>query len=198
MAKGDFFLPADCDDSFLPETLEFFNLNANILPPDNDFLKSNYSGINVCCYDPLTNKIIGDEYPQDGLVSDNIELAYKYHIRGEHWGTIRTDILKEIPFPTIKGHFYNESYLWFSIALKYKLVCYNKALRAYFYEPNSLVHNKSYKLDKDLTYMWLNFHWWKLTHVGSRIRQYSFIEYLRLYKDILKGIVKYILARVVK
>lgn len=148
IAKGDFYLPADCDDSFVPETLFFFN---NAINRENDIEK--LSGINVCCFNPATGEIVGTPYPYDGLLSDNIELAYKYHIQGEHWGCIRTDLIKKYKFPEIKGHYYTESYLWFSFPRDgYKLRCYNKCLRNYFYQENSLMNNKAYKIDYDTCY----------------------------------------------
>ena len=82
---GDMWISADCDDSFIPSTLEYFNRKMNELCGDK-FMESNYSGINVCCRDPQTNDIIGTPYPKDGMESDNIELTFRHHIQGEHWG----------------------------------------------------------------------------------------------------------------
>ena len=63
------------------------------------------------------------------MISDNIELEYVYHICGEHWGCQRVDVMKQFPFPEIKGSFYNENYLWFSFAINgYKVACYNLSL----------------------------------------------------------------------
>jgi len=196
MAKGDFFLSADCDDSFKPNTLSFFNQKANEIA-SKDFLKTKYSGINVCCYNPVDNNIIGDKYPYDGLISDNIELEYKYNIYGEHWGIVRTDILKQIKFPQINGHFYNESFLWFSIGLHYKVICFNEPLRAYYYETNSLVNNKSYKLNKDRSYMELHFNWWCIKKIGPRILNYSLKRYLGLIKKVIKCVIKLTLSYII-
>lgn len=188
-SEGDFFVPCDCDDSFVPETLEFFNQKANDIAGDN-YTNSEYSGINVCCYDPETGKPIGTPYPKDGLVSNNIELEYRYKIRGEHWGCIRTLLLKELPFPQVKGHFYNENYLWYSLAKRYNLVCYNKALRAYYIEQNSLVHNKNAFYDKDRAVMNLHYRAWQISHVGKIVFGYSKREWGKMYYDLLKSIIK--------
>lgn len=194
MAENDFFLSADCDDSFMPETLLFFNNKANEIC-NNNFLSSMFSGINVCCYDPLSNMIIGDKYPEDGMVTDNIELEYKYHVRGEHWGIVRTDLLKQIEFPKVSGHFYNESYLWFTLALNYRLVCYNVSLRAYYTETNSLVHNKNYKFDKKRSFMELHFNWWRLTHIGKRIFRYSKKGFIETILILIKTAVKVCISK---
>ena len=110
LSCGDFFLPADADDSFIPTTLEYFNNKINYLIKIYGNIER-FSGINVCVYDPLTSKPHSTLYPKNGLVSDNIELAYRYKIRGEHWGCIRTDLLKQNKFPEVKGHFYTEDRL---------------------------------------------------------------------------------------
>lgn len=107
MATGDLWVPADCDDSFVPETLAFFNEKASAI----DILNSNVSGINVCCYNPEDHSVIGNYFPNNGMMSNNIELHYYYHITGEHWGTQRVDLLRKFPFPKIKGSFYSENYI---------------------------------------------------------------------------------------
>lgn len=188
-ATGDFFLPADCDDSFIPTTLQFFNEKANEIAGDS-FISSVYSGINVCCYDPQTDNIIGVPYPYDNLVSNNIELNYKYHIKGEHWGCIRSDLLKKLPFPAINGHFYNENYLWYSLAKEYSVVCYNKLLRAYYFESNSLVHNEQYFYDEDRAKMWFNFRIWQLRNVGYLIFRYSKKGGFKMLYETVRSIIK--------
>lgn len=181
MANGDYFLPADCDDSFIPETLAYFN---DMLNKEEHL--DRLSGINVCCYNPETGKLVGTPYPQDGLLSDNIELHYRYHIQGKHWGCIRTDLIKKYQFPELKGHYYTESYLWFSFPRDgYKLRCYNKCLRAYFYQNESLVHASRYKWNYNIELMNLHFTCWELMNVSSIVRKYSFRGYLSLYKSII-------------
>lgn len=158
-------------------------------------MNSKYSGINVCCRDPRTNTIVGTPYPKDGLVSDNIELAYRYHIVGEHWGAVRLDLLKELPFPQTHSHYYNEGYLWYSLALKgYKVVCYNKMMRDYFFEPSSLTNNNSYRFNRDTISMNIKDSVWKIKKAGRMIRKYSISGYLRLYENLAKHIIKYVIS----
>lgn len=191
IATGDFFVPADCDDSFVPETLAFFNEKANELR-GSEFCNSELSGISVCCYDPKTSNIIGTQYPEDGIVSNDIELVYKYHVRGEKWGCIRVDLLKERPFPEIKGHFYNENYLWFSFPRDgYLKANYNKKIRAYYFEQNSLTNNKTYRLDSKKAKMQMSFELWKIWNVGSIIFKYSPKDYFKSYIYLTIAFVKY-------
>lgn len=195
IATGNLWLPADCDDSFFPETLEFLNEKANEL----DIMNNNVSGINVCCYDPETGKIIGTPYPVDGMLSNNIELEYVHNIRGEHWGCQRLDVMRMFPFPEIKGSFYNENYLWFSFAIHgYKVACYNKALRAYFFEPSSLCNNKRDRLNRKRTFMWIHYTWWEIRKAGPMIWSYSHIGYSRLWKVLFVNMIKYMLSFIKK
>lgn len=188
MAKGELFVPADCDDSFLPETLDFFN------KVWNHYGASDISGINVCCYNPLDGKIIGSQYPQDGLYSNNIELKYKYRIKGEHWGCVRVDLLKERLFPEVDGHYFSESYLWFGLALSYKVVCFNKPLRAYYFESSSLSNNKHYRFDKVTAKNRLRFQIWELKNAGSTIFRISPKSYVLLYYYLFRSFVIFIIS----
>lgn len=196
LANGDLFLSADADDSFLPTTLDFFNTEFKRLLHNQPLTKSRFSGINVCVYNPCDMKMIGTPYPYDGLISDNIELQYKYKIRGEHWGIVRTDLLKENKFPESSGHFWTEGRVWFSLALQnYKVCCFNKCLRAYYYEPNSLVHNKKYIYDKDRTHMFFSNTLWVISKCGLRILKYSPIGFLNLWKILFNNIAKLLLIK---
>lgn len=68
LGTGDMLISADCDDSFIPMTLEFYNNKMNELYGDK-FMESNFSGINVCCRDPKTNTLVGTPYPLNGGIS---------------------------------------------------------------------------------------------------------------------------------
>lgn len=190
LARGGVFLPADADDSFLPETLEYFNRRLNEVA-DRFGSIDNFSGINVCVYDPITGNLHGTPYPENGMISDNVELTFRYKIRGEHWGCIRTELLKKYKFPEIKGHFYTESRLWFYLAkLGYKVVCYNDCLRAYFYEETSLTHSTKIKWDFNRNAMMLRFHIWVIFQLGGRIVKYSPGAYFNLWKRTMVDMVK--------
>lgn len=130
LAKGELFVPADSDDSFEPNTLERFAFHwENSISKQE---RKQYSGINVLCKDPYTDQIVGAPYPSNLLISNNLELYFKYKIDGEKWGCIRTDVLKKRPFKEVKGAFLSENYIWFYIARQYKVLCVNEGLRHYY------------------------------------------------------------------
>lgn len=198
LSNGDFFLPADADDSFIPDTLECFNRRINEVM-ENFGSFENFSGINVCVYDPQSGELHGTPYLKEGLISDNVELAYRYRMKGEHWGCIRTDLLKKYKFPEIKGHFYTENRLWFLLAKEgYKVACYNDCLRAYYNEASSLTHNISYKWNLNRNVMMLRFHFWVIFNLGMRVLKYSPIAYFNHWKRIVIISGKCVLAIVLR
>lgn len=130
LAKGELFLPADSDDSFVPTTLERFIYHWTVSITDEN--RHKFSGINVLCKDPETGKIVGNSFPENLLVSNNLDLFYRHKVRGEKWGCIRTDVLRERPNKEVKGSYLSESWIWFYIARKYSVLCVNEALRNYY------------------------------------------------------------------
>lgn len=129
LARGKIFIPADADDSFLPDTLSFFYESWNKLTHEEQLT---FSGINVLCLDNNTDKIVGTPFPMNGMKTNNLKLEYKYKIQGEKWGCIRTDLLKSRPFPVIKGSYFPEDYIWLYLSKRYNVICFNKALRRYY------------------------------------------------------------------
>lgn len=188
LAKGELFIPADCDDTFVPDTLRFF------YDTWNKCSDMNTSGINVCCYNPESNQLVGSPYPEDGMFSDNIELHYKYRVVGEHWGCIKTDILKQRPFPDVKGRFFSENYIWYKIALSYKVICCNKLLRAYYYEPSSLSNNILQKFNITEASNRIRYQIWEIKNVGKRIFDISVIAYFSLFCYLFKSIIIYLVS----
>jgi len=134
IAKGELFVPADSDDAFVSNTLERFATLWNSIPIDT---RLQFSGINCLCSDPATGKIIGNLFPQENMITNNLDLTFCYHIAGEKWGTIRTDLLRQRRFPEIPGTCYPMTYLWFGLARNYKVLCVNEVLRHYFHDQHN-------------------------------------------------------------
>lgn len=82
MAKGEFFLIADSDDEFVPESLEIFVKEWEKIP-DNE--KSFYKGITCRCVDVngklVANKTISKPY----VDMRETDFKYIYRYEGELW-----------------------------------------------------------------------------------------------------------------
>lgn len=135
-AEGEWFLIADSDDEFEPNTIEVFMNTYNLLPDD---VKPTIAGISCLVKDSVTREVVGGEFPipkgENYLLSDVNEISFKFGIRGEKWGILKTDVLREFAkkLPDTEGsHYISENILWVSIATKYKTVYLNEPLRIYF------------------------------------------------------------------
>jgi glycosyltransferase involved in cell wall biosynthesis len=131
-AAGELLVPADSDDAFVRQALDRFRELWAGLGAEQ---RSRHSGINCLCRDPHSGAIVGDPFPLSPMASDNLELTYVHGVGGEKWGCVRTDILRQFPFPTdatLEGMYVPESYVWFRIARHYRTLCVNEALRLYY------------------------------------------------------------------
>lgn len=141
-AKGEFFLIAHSDDEFVSNALEVM---LKYWEEADEQLKEESQGVKCNCLDQYGN-LIGDYFPASPFVSDMFELNFKYKIKGEKWGFIKTDILKEFPFPE-EVKFVPEGLIWYKISAKYKSIFINECLRIYHVDnnPNSLMKRASGK-----------------------------------------------------
>ena len=125
----------DSDDECLPGALDLFASQWDEIQKLND---PSFAGVSGLCVDQ-NGKIIGDPFPQYGLDSNSLELKYKYQIRGEKWGVIRTDVVREYPFPTLRVRNIPESIVWSRIARNYKIRFINEPVRIYHATEASLI-----------------------------------------------------------
>lgn len=142
IARGELFVPADSDDAFIPETLEFFS-KWWLEITDNE--RHNFSGINVLCKDSITQTIIGKKFPKSPFISNNLDLFYLYKISGEKWGCIRTDCLRLRKNPEIPSTHMPEVWIWFWLARRYKVLCMNVPLRIFYQNEGGNICEKKSK-----------------------------------------------------
>lgn len=128
-AEGKLFLIADSDDRFKPETICVF-----LTTYESADEKETICGISCLCKDSVTNRIIGEEYPYSPMVSNIIEIEYKYHVTGEKWGIFNTSILRKFfeDEEVNQVEFISENYYWYQIANYYKTIFINEPLRSYY------------------------------------------------------------------
>jgi glycosyltransferase involved in cell wall biosynthesis len=129
--KSELFLIADSDDRFEKNTIEVFLKHYDNIPETE---KKYFSGVSCLCKYADSGEIVGNSYPYSPMISNVIEIEYKYNVYGEKWGILRTDVLKEyFCFKLSKEiKFISESYFWFQIANNYKTVFVNEILRTYY------------------------------------------------------------------
>lgn len=178
LAKGEFFLKADSDDSFVPQTLEIFN-KVWCSIPENRVQK--YAGV-TCLVFEKSGKIIGDPFPEDVFDSSRAEISYVHKIKGEKWGFHKTDIMRKYRIPDEDGRFYAMGLLISEIGKDYQTRYINKALRCYYHDGNNQISKFSPKknsgrwytyalgINSDFYYFrFAPFMFWKLAAIGVRL-----------------------------
>jgi len=138
IAKGEFFIILDSDDTCTDDALEVF-----LAQWDKIQDKENFYGISCRCYD-LDNNILGTPMKEEYIDCNDLDYRFKYKIEGELWGMSRTDIMRKYPFPEEKGlHYYPENIYWDKIGRMYKCRYINQALRYYINDTdNALTASK--------------------------------------------------------
>jgi glycosyltransferase involved in cell wall biosynthesis len=133
-AKGELFVIADSDDSFAPESLEIFWNTWTSIPEEQ---RTGYSGVTVLCRNAESGAVVGESFPESPFDSDQLTLHFEQRIRGEKWGCVRTDLLRQVPFPELPASHFAENYVWFRLARRYRVRCVNEALRIFFDDQRS-------------------------------------------------------------
>lgn len=142
-ARGEFFLIADSDDSFKPDTLRIFFKNWCAIP---EVKKPNYAGVS-CLVENESGDIVGDKFPSDVTDSNYGEITYRFNVHGEKWGFYRTDLMKMFRVPDELAPYYGPGLIWQQISAKYQIRFINISLRVYFQDAGGQISKKPpYKL----------------------------------------------------
>jgi glycosyltransferase involved in cell wall biosynthesis len=115
-AHGRFFCSIDSDDRYVPQTLERFLFHWETIP-----VAQRDQFVAVCGLDAYeSGEIVGTRFPQDVLDSNDIDIRIKYRVKGDKISMMRTDVMREFPFPEDLGRFVTEGIVWNRIGRKYQ------------------------------------------------------------------------------
>ncbi|MBD5418819.1 MAG: glycosyltransferase family 2 protein [Bacteroides sp.] len=132
-AKGDLFFIVDSDDTLTSDAVEWITRESNEIIHNPDF--AGISGIRIT----PDGKKIGGGSDFGTIDCNSIEIRLKYHISGDMSEVYKTSVLKEFPFPEIKGEkFCPEALVWFRIARKYKMRFIHRGIYVGEYLPDGL------------------------------------------------------------
>jgi len=139
-AQGMFFSKLDSDDACRPETLARFATLWAEMPPD---LREGFAGITGLCENQRGERI-GDAFPHSPLDASPPELSYRYKVRGDKFGFLRTSALREHPQPEdVGGNFIPEGVLWHKIAQRYRTRYVNEVFLTVWLDQPSLTRGPS-------------------------------------------------------
>ncbi len=129
-ASGRYFAPLDDDDTCMPNALERMNYHwLNIIPAERE----RYVAVMGLCTDQH-GTLLGERFPSDIFDSDYISYFYTQRIPGERWGSYRTDVLRDYPYPVAPGQsaYMIEGVTWFRMARHYKTRYVNEVWRTWY------------------------------------------------------------------
>jgi glycosyltransferase involved in cell wall biosynthesis len=138
-AKGFFFIILDSDDSCVPEALERFAYHWQTIPETE---QSRFCGVtSLCQYE--TGSLVGVPFPGDAVTCTHLEMIYKFKIKNEMWLCVRTNVMKEFPFPEPEVRYFPEATVWTRMGRMYKTLYINEMLRVYWQDQPSLMRGGS-------------------------------------------------------
>lgn len=132
-ANGILFFIVDSDDKLPSNSLERVAFFFNQIKNDSHFagvcgLRSYFNG-----------NQIGGEQPFDTIDCSMLDIRQKYHIKGDMAEVVRTDILRQYPFPEFENErFCPEALVWNRIAQYYIMRYFHEAVYLCEYLPGGL------------------------------------------------------------
>lgn len=137
-AAGQLYIKLDSDDGCVPQALERLWHHWQSIP---EAQRQSFSGVTGLCRDQ-DGQLVGHRFPQAPLDCSAADLEYRHKVRGEKWGFLRLDVLRQFPFPEATGNFVPESYIWSQVSARYQTRHVNEELRIYWTDAPSLVHGR--------------------------------------------------------
>lgn len=134
-ANGYFFIILDSDDTCVPEALERFAHHWRTIPESE---RSLFCGVTSLCQGQ-DGHLVGVPFPGDLTVSNHLEMIHKFKIKNEMWLCIRTDVMRQYPFPEVEVRYFPEAIVWTRMARRYKTLYVNEMLRVYWQDQPSLM-----------------------------------------------------------
>jgi glycosyltransferase involved in cell wall biosynthesis len=134
LAKGALITVLDSDDACIPEALERMLQVWDTIPEDK---RDAFSGVTGLCMD-AEGAIVGNKFPFEPLDATPAEVMFVHKVDGEKWGAIRSDVMRQFPFPEINDTpFVPEGIVWDEIGRHFKTRFVNQAWRTYFQDEST-------------------------------------------------------------
>mgnify|MGYP001672198724 CR=1 FL=1 len=123
VATGELFFIVDSDDTLAEDSLELVSKYYEQIRDNKDFC-----GVSGMKGDFGHNKI-GTDTHFDFLDCAIAESGYKYHIYGDKAEVIRTEVMREYPFPEFPNEYFcPEALIWNRISRRYKIRYFDKVI----------------------------------------------------------------------
>lgn len=134
-ARGELFVVLDSDDMLAPNALERLEAHWNAIPDEE---RADFCGVEglTAFFDGTTS---GTPFPRNVMDSDYTTMRREHRIRGDKKGALRTDLLRQLPYPTYAGERHmRPSWLWKNLAQRYRTRYFNEVIQLIEYQPGGL------------------------------------------------------------
>lgn len=129
-ARGRYVAVRDSDDWYESTALERLVLHWRDLP-------ASFAEVQALCADQ-EGSLIGTRFPEDVFDSNPIALTHTHGVVGDKVGMIRTDVMREFPFPEEFRVVVTEALVWNRIAHRYQTRYVNEVLGVTEYQADGI------------------------------------------------------------
>jgi len=139
ISEGTFFITLDSDDSILPDALEMILKHWNLIPEGD---RDDFAGVGGLCLKD-SGIICGSSFPKNIMDSNYLEMSRDHRLRGEKREAIRTEVLREYPYPIIEGENHiRPSLILRRLSEKYMIRFINIPLQVNRHAPDGIMANR--------------------------------------------------------
>ncbi len=125
--QGCFTVTLDSDDVLAANALELLQETWEGIPAEK---RENFAGVEGLCAYLDTHRIHGKPFPEEVMDSDFLEINYRIGLGGDRKNSIRTDVLKQYPFPCFVGEKdMRESVIMARMSSRYQFRYINKIIQ---------------------------------------------------------------------
>ncbi|MXV39011.1 glycosyltransferase [Flavobacteriaceae bacterium Ap0902] len=130
-ASGEYILMLDSDDTLPHNAITIISQKVENLPAELGGVVGRKSD--------LQGEIIGNKNQFNDLITNSLDIRYKYGIEGDLTEVFRTSVFKQFLFPEIKNEkFCPEILVWNRIAFHYDLLFFDKSIYTADYQSGGL------------------------------------------------------------
>ena len=171
-AQGELFFIADSDDFLPTDSLLIVQEEWDKIKYDDSFL--GLTGVDA----DTKGNIIGSGLPKEYIDCHAWEISPVYKVTGDLKEVFRTEVLRQFPFPEIKGErFCPEVLVWFRMARHYKMRFLNRIIYIADYQPNGIT--------SAISRLRMN------SPIGSMLTYSELVHYPIPFKDKLRNSINY-------
>jgi glycosyltransferase involved in cell wall biosynthesis len=138
-ARGRLFMTLDSDDTLLPEALERLAARWASIPEAE---REGFAGVGWMCLNE-DGSVSGEPYPEAVVDANYLEIHRRCKMNGERREALRTDVLRQYPYPIIAGERHvRPTLILRRMAHRYRIRFTNDLLQINRHAPDGICANR--------------------------------------------------------